>query len=315
MATTNADLIVATLKKAGIGHGFGVPSGNVLPLLEAMRAVAGSAGTPEVRAYAARMQVPPDKIRMGVLVQRMAPPGKELLLGMVRDPQFGPLVVVGFGGIYVEVLRDTATRLAPVSPAEALRMLGELKMAALLRGVRGEPPVGLQALAETISRFGQLVVDCPDLLEVELNPLVATPTGVVAVDRYAVVDDVGTVINPLTLKGQIHGGVVQGLSQILFERIEYDPESGQLLTGSFMDYCMPRADDVCSMEVGSNPVPTKLNPLGVKGAGEAGTVGALPAVMNAIMDALAPLGVKEFDMPATGDRVWRAIRQARSMRQ
>jgi len=98
---------------------------------------------------------------------------------------------------------------------------------------------------------------------------------------------------------------------VLFERIEYDPESGQLLTGSFMDYCMPRADDVCAMEVGSNPVPTKLNPLGVKGAGEAGTVGALPAVMNAVMDALAPLGVKELDMPATSDRVWRAIREAR----
>jgi carbon-monoxide dehydrogenase large subunit len=144
--------------------------------------------------------------------------------------------------------------------------------------------------------------------EVEIDP----DTGVVDVVRYTVVDDVGTVINPLTLKGQIHGGVVQGLSQVLFERIEYDPESGQLLTGSFMDYCMPRADDVCAIEVGSNPVPTKLNPLGVKGAGEAGTVGALPAVMNAIMDALAPLGVKELDMPATGDRVWRAIRQAQS---
>jgi len=143
--------------------------------------------------------------------------------------------------------------------------------------------------------------------EVEIDP----DTGVVEVVRYAVVDDVGTVINPLTLKGQIHGGVVQGLSQVLFERIEYDTESGQLLTGSFTDYCMPRADDVCSMEVGSNPVPTQLNPLGVKGAGEAGTVGALPAAMNAIMDALAPLGVKELDMPATGDRVWRAIRQAR----
>jgi len=146
------------------------------------------------------------------------------------------------------------------------------------------------------------------LCEVEIDP----DTGVVAVVRYTVVDDVGTVINPLTLKGQIHGGVVQGLSQVLFERIEYDPESGQLLTGSFMDYCMPRADDVCAMEVGSNPVPTKLNPLGVKGAGEAGTVGALPAVMNAVMDALAPLGVREFDMPATSDRVWRAIRKAQS---
>ena len=143
--------------------------------------------------------------------------------------------------------------------------------------------------------------------EVEIDP----DTGVVAVERYTVVDDVGTVVNPLTLKGQIHGGVVQGLSQVLFERIEYDPDNGQLLTGSFMDYAMPRADDVSSIEVGSNPVPTKLNPLGVKGAGEAGTVGALPAVMNAIMDALTEVGVKEFDMPATADRVWRAIREAR----
>jgi carbon-monoxide dehydrogenase large subunit len=146
--------------------------------------------------------------------------------------------------------------------------------------------------------------------EVEIDP----ETGVVEVVRYVVVDDVGTVVNPLTLKGQIHGGVVQGLSQVLNERVEYDPESGQLLTGSFMDYCMPRADDVCAIEVGSNPVPTQLNPIGAKGAGEAGTVGALPAVMNAIMDALAPLGVKNIDMPATSDKVWRVIREARGKR-
>jgi acetyltransferase len=127
----------------------------------------------------------PDATIQGILVQPMAPAGRELLLGAVHDAQFGPLVMIGFGGIYVEVLRDTATRLAPVSPAEALRMLGELKMAALLHGVRGESAVDLQSLAETISRFGQLAVDCPDLVEVELNPLVATPAGVVAVDARA----------------------------------------------------------------------------------------------------------------------------------
>jgi carbon-monoxide dehydrogenase large subunit len=146
------------------------------------------------------------------------------------------------------------------------------------------------------------------ICEVEIDP----DTGEVRLDRYVVVDDVGTVINPLTLKGQIQGGVVQGLSQVLGERIEYDAESGQLLTGSFMDYYMPRASDVCNIDVSSNPVPTKLNPLGAKGAGEAGTVGALPAVMNAVMDALAPLGVRALDMPATGDRVWRAIRESRA---
>jgi carbon-monoxide dehydrogenase large subunit len=139
--------------------------------------------------------------------------------------------------------------------------------------------------------------------EVEIDP----DTGAVELVGYVVVDDVGTVINPLTLKGQIHGGVAQGVGQALMEQVVYDRESGQLLTASFMDYAMPRADTLSDMVIGSNPVPTKLNPLGAKGAGEAGTVGALPAVINAVMDALAPLGVADLDMPATGERVWQAI--------
>ncbi|HET7884001.1 MAG TPA: xanthine dehydrogenase family protein molybdopterin-binding subunit [Acetobacteraceae bacterium] len=142
--------------------------------------------------------------------------------------------------------------------------------------------------------------------EVEIDP----DTGAVALQSYLVVDDVGTVINPLTLAGQIHGGVAQGLGQILMEQVVYDPESGQLLTASFMDYCMPRADNMCSMRIVSNPVPTEGNPLGAKGAGEAGCVGALPAVMNAIMHALEPLGVRALDMPTTSNRIWHAIRAA-----
>jgi len=118
----------------------------------------------------------------GVLVQPMVSRGRELLLGMIRDPQFGPVVMVGFGGIYVEVLKDTVTRLAPLSHGEALEMLGELRMAPLLRGVRGEPPVNRSALAETICRFAQLAIDVTDLREIELNPVVASPSGVVAVD-------------------------------------------------------------------------------------------------------------------------------------
>ena len=144
------------------------------------------------------------------------------------------------------------------------------------------------------------------LCEVEIDP----ETGNVTLERYVVVDDVGVVVNPKTLKGQIHGGVAQGLGQVLMERVVYDPDSGQLLTGSFMDYAMPRADDFCDIEVESQGVPTKLNPLGVKGAGEAGTVGALPVLMLAILDAMAPLGVRHLDMPATGERVWRAIQEA-----
>jgi carbon-monoxide dehydrogenase large subunit len=144
--------------------------------------------------------------------------------------------------------------------------------------------------------------------EVEVDP----ETGEVRLVGYVVVDDVGTVINPLTLKGQVHGGVAQGVGQALMEQVAYDPESGQLLSASFMDYCMPRADDLCAIEVGANPMPTPLNPLGAKGAGEAGTVGALPVVISAVLDALAPVGVTALDMPASRERVWRAIRGARA---
>jgi aerobic carbon-monoxide dehydrogenase large subunit len=135
-------------------------------------------------------------------------------------------------------------------------------------------------------------------------------TGEVAIVRYSVVDDVGTVLNPLLLHGQIAGGIAQGVGQILKEDIHFDPASGQLVTGSFMDYAMPRAGDLSAMAIKSNPVPTKTNPLGVKGAGEAGTVGAMPAVTNALIDALAEFGVRHIDMPATPERIWRAMRSA-----
>src|SRR5437899_3506678 len=146
---------------------------------------------------------------------------------------------------------------------------------------------------------------CP-VREVEIDEA----TGAVRIVRHTVVDDVGRIVNPMLVKGQIHGGVVQGLGQGLFETLVYD-ETGQLLAGSFMDYAMPRADDLPSFEVDSFEVPTKVNPLGAKGVGEAGTVGALPALMNAVNDALAPLGVRHLDMPVTAERVWRAIREAK----
>ncbi len=144
------------------------------------------------------------------------------------------------------------------------------------------------------------------ICEVEIDP----ETGKTEVLRYTVVDDVGTVINKLTLEGQIHGGVGQGVGQCFTEHMIYDPESGQLLTGTFMDYGMPRASDMCSFDMENHPVPTRTNPLGAKGAGEAGNVGALAAIMNAVVDALSPLGVRHIDMPATPHRVWRAIREA-----
>jgi carbon-monoxide dehydrogenase large subunit len=136
-------------------------------------------------------------------------------------------------------------------------------------------------------------------------------TGEVEILRYSVVDDVGTIMNPLLLEGQICGGIAQGVGQVLMEDIRFDPASGQLLTGSFMDYAMPRAGDLSAIHCDSNPVPTKTNPLGVKGAGEAGNVGALPAVANALVDALSLLGIRHIEMPATPERLWRTIRGAR----
>jgi aerobic carbon-monoxide dehydrogenase large subunit len=133
-------------------------------------------------------------------------------------------------------------------------------------------------------------------------------TGAVEIVRYSVVDDVGTVLNPLLLHGQITGGIAQGAGQILREDIRFDPVTGELLTGSFMDYAMPRASDLPAIAIKSNPVPTKTNPLGVKGAGEAGTVGAMPAVANALIDALSEFGVRHIEMPATAEVIWRAMR-------
>jgi aerobic carbon-monoxide dehydrogenase large subunit len=134
-------------------------------------------------------------------------------------------------------------------------------------------------------------------------------TGAVALKRYTAVDDVGHMINPLLVEGQLHGGIAQGVGQALMENIVYDT-SGQLLTGSFMDYAMPRAHDFCALTLGENEVPTKTNPLGVKGAGESGTVGALSSVMNAVNDALARIGAPYVEMPATPEKVWRAMRSA-----
>ena len=146
------------------------------------------------------------------------------------------------------------------------------------------------------------------IAEVEIDP----DTGVTRVVRYSVTDDVGRAINPLVVRGQVHGGVAQGLGQAMLERTAYDPESGQLLSGSFMDYALPRADDLPDIQVDLIEVPCASNPLGVKGAGEAGAVGSPPAVINAVVDALSGDGVTHIDMPATPDVVWRALASRKS---
>jgi aerobic carbon-monoxide dehydrogenase large subunit len=143
--------------------------------------------------------------------------------------------------------------------------------------------------------------------EVEIDP----DTGTVQIVRYLVVDDFGVVINPLLLAGQVNGGIAQGVGQAMLERTVYDPDTGQLLSGTLNDYALPRAEDLPPLEFAYNVVPCRTNPLGVKGAGEAGAIGSPPALINAIVDALAELGVTHIDMPATPEALWRLIRNAR----
>ncbi len=144
------------------------------------------------------------------------------------------------------------------------------------------------------------------IAEVEIDP----DTGAVALLSYVGVDDVGTVINPMIVGGQLHGGIVQGVGQALCESAVYDETSGQLLSGSFLDYCMPRADMIPPMQVETHSTPCAHTDLGTKGCGEVGTIGSPAAVTNAIVDALSVLGVRHIDMPASPHRIWAAIRDA-----
>jgi carbon-monoxide dehydrogenase large subunit len=187
-----------------------------------------------------------------------------------------------------------------------------LAFAAVARGAyqaRQLPP-GLEPGFTETAAFTPPAVTFPNgchICEVEIDE----ETGALRIERYTVVDDVGHMVNPLLVKGQIHGGIAQGLGQGLYEHLVHDRETGQLLTGSFMDYPLPRADDMPGFDVDSYEVPTRINPLGAKGVGEAGTVGALPALLNAVNEALAPLGVRHLDMPLTAERVWQAMQDAK----
>jgi carbon-monoxide dehydrogenase large subunit len=136
-------------------------------------------------------------------------------------------------------------------------------------------------------------------------------TGVVTVVNFTAADDFGRIINPMIVEGQVHGGLAQGIGQALLEGCVYDPDSGQLLTGSYMDYCMPRADNLPSFAIATNTTLCTHNPLGVKGCGEAGAIGAPAAIINAVVDALKPYGITHLDMPATPEKIWRIIQGAR----
>jgi aerobic carbon-monoxide dehydrogenase large subunit len=224
----------------------------------------------------------------------------------------------------IERGRRIAARLLEAAPEDVVHKDGKFTVTGTDRGVTfanvaraayvpRQLPQGMEPGFSEEASFTPPAVTFPNgsqICEVEIDE----ETGAVRVVRHSVVDDVGRMVNPMLVKGQIHGGVVQGLGQGLYEELTYEPTTGQLLAGSFMDYAMPRADDMPPFDVDSHEVPTQVNPLGAKGVGEAGTVGALPALLNAVNDALAPLGVRHLDMPVTAERVWRAIQDAKARR-
>jgi carbon-monoxide dehydrogenase large subunit len=229
--------------------------------------------------------------------------------------------IVEASALVIEKGRKIAAHLLEAAAVDIEFSAGRFSIAGTDRGI------GIMELAERLRAGLDLPADVPDTLSVAhihkgapssfpngchvAEVEVDSETGVVEVVRYAMVNDFGVVINPLLVEGQAHGGIVQGIGQALKERVVYD-EDGQLLTGSFTDYALPRADDAPSFALASHSVPSKTNLLGAKGCGEAGCAGALPSVMNALVDALAEYGIRHIDMPATPERVWQAIETARA---
>ena len=188
------------------------------------------------------------------------------------------------------------------------RALGLFEAAAVARDP-GRRPEGLDEDLDTHERYRRRASAWPNgchVAEVEIDP----ETGAVSVTRYTAVDDFGIIVNPMIVRGMVQGGVAQGAGQALLEEVAHDRETGQPVTGSFMDYTLPRADDMCDLAISFNEIPTESNPLGVKGCGESGAVGAPPALVNAAVDALSARGVRRLDCPATPQRVWRALRDA-----
>ncbi len=186
------------------------------------------------------------------------------------------------------------------------RNIGITQLARAARHMENLPPGEVLPELRAVARYKSKASTFPNgchICELEIDP----ETGAVDLRAYHVVDDFGTIVNPLLLTGQVRGGVVQGIGQALMEEAVYDRDSGQLLSGSFLDYAVPHALQIPPMDVDFNCIPCTTNPLGIKGAGEAGTIAACPAVINAVVDALSPLGIRHIDMPATPETIWRAI--------
>ena len=234
--------------------------------------------------------------------------------GGSRSLQIGGSAVLAGASATVETGRKLAAAALEAAEGDIEFRAGRFAIAGTDRGIGLFELAQRQPGAKFVTSASETAKDqtwpngC-QVAEVEIDP----ETGIVSVTRHAAVDDIGRVMNPLIAHGQIEGGIAQGIGQAVVERTVYDRESGQLLTGSFADYAMPRADDVPDLACGfDESTPTALNVLGAKGAGESGTHGAVPAVVNAVIDALGELGIREIDMPITREKVWRAIRDARA---
>ncbi len=229
--------------------------------------------------------------------------------GGARSLHMGGSALVDAIGLVLAKAHPAAARLLQARPDEVSFAAGRFsaggRSVALLDVAReGEP---LDSYHWTLLDKITFPNGC-HVAEVEVDP----ETGTVTLLRYTAADDFGTAINPLLLVGQVQGGLAQGIGQALLERTAYDPATGQLLSGSFMDYALPRAADLPDLDVHLHGVPTGSNPLGVKGAGQAGAIAAPPAVVAAVLDALSPLGITHLDMPLTPERVWQAVRTAQS---
>ncbi|WP_426957026.1 xanthine dehydrogenase family protein molybdopterin-binding subunit [Muricoccus radiodurans] len=240
--------------------------------------------------------------------------------GGSRSSQMGGVAVLRTSNLVVEKARRIAAHLLEAGPEDVEALDGRFRVAGTDLSVdwarviaaandpallpEGEKP----GLDESLTYKRDEECNFPNgchVAEVEVEP----DTGRVTIARYTAVDDVGKVINPMLVHGQMHGGIMTGIGQALLEDVRYDPESGQFLTSTFQDYAMPRAGDAPHFDLGLNEVPTPINELGVKGAGEGGACGAPPAIVSAVCDAI---GVPHLDMPLTPEKVWRALREARS---
>ena len=264
-----------------------------------------------------RLGVPGEKVRVRQGDTDTIPEGGGT--GGARSLYSEGQAILATAATVIERGRKAASEAMEAAPADIVFEVGRFSIVGTDRGVgimelaaqqraraaKGEDVTTLDA-AEVAEIKAHTFPNGCHIAEVEVDP----ETGVTDLVRYCVTDDVGKAVNPMIVRGQVHGGVAQGFGQAILERTAYDAASGQLLSGSLMDYAVPRADDLPDIDVEFVEVPCGTNPLGVKGAGEAGAVGSPPAVINALVDALSPLGVSHIDMPATPEQIWRAVAKA-----